>query len=93
MPFESIQINGHTDDIPLSGNGQFTSNWDLSAVRAIAVVSLFRKKSNEDKVLVPLLSATGYSKHRPVVLNDSELNRARNRRIEILLLYSEEKDK
>lgn len=87
--FQSIQINGHTDDIPLRKNGKFPSNWELSAQRAIAVVRLFDQLSGENSRLVSLLSATGFSKNVPIKV-EGKLSRDKSRRIEILLLYSED---
>ncbi len=76
-----IMVAGHTDNIPIS-TGRFRSNWELSAARAVTVLhSLLRNKDiAEDRVLVKGLSDT-----QPVVSNDSPQNRAKNRRVELIL--------
>ncbi|MFV0519776.1 MAG: flagellar motor protein MotB [Lachnospirales bacterium] len=79
-----IKIEGHTDDVPISG-GIYKSNYYLSAARAIAVLEFLI--SNEG-INPAYLSAEGFGEFRPLVPNDSEENRAKNRRVEIKL-YSE----
>ena len=76
-----IMVAGHTDNIPISP-GRFRSNWELSAARAVTVLhSLLRNKGiAEDRVIVQGLSDTV-----PLVDNDSPQNRARNRRVELIL--------
>jgi len=80
-----IMIEGHTDDLPVSsGNqGRFHSNWDLSALRATAVVQYLQERVAIDP---RLLSATGYSMYYPIAKNDSPEHRSTNRRIEIVLV-------
>jgi chemotaxis protein MotB len=77
-PDVSIEIHGHTDDRPIS-NRRFPSNWELSADRATQVAkSLVQLGTN------PLrLSVKGFGEYRPLVPNDSDLNRLKNRRVEI----------
>jgi chemotaxis protein MotB len=76
-----ITVTGHTDNIPIS-TGRFRSNWELSSARAVTVLhSLLRNQDiAEDRVVVQGLADT-----RPVVANDSPDNRARNRRVELIL--------
>ena len=83
--YQSVQIEGHTDDVPIV-TLQFPSNWELSSARAIAVLRLF-----VDKVGINprTLVATGYGKYRPVASNTTSIGRSKNRRIEIVLVYSE----
>ena len=78
-----IQIEGHTDDRPIQGNlaRRYSTNWELSAARAIAVVRFLESKNVSPK----RLSAVAYSFHRPAAGNDSEEERAKNRRIVILM--------
>ena len=80
-----IMIKGHTDNVPIGKNikEDFPSNWELSAMRAINVVHYLQEKVG---ISPKVLSATGYSKFRPVAANDTPEGRAQNRRIEITLL-------
>jgi len=78
---QSIQIEGYTDDAPISTN-QFPSNWELSAARASSVVRLFIGNG----VAEPRLSVIGYGPNRPVASNDTNDGRARNRRVTIMIL-------
>ncbi|MBE0490481.1 MAG: OmpA family protein, partial [Halomonas sp.] len=76
-----IVIEGHTDDIPIY-DSRFRSNWDLSAMRSATVANLLL----EDPELDPnRLTVMGHADTRPLVPNDSEVDRARNRRVEITL--------
>lgn len=77
----SVRVEGHTDNRPIS-TARFPSNWDLSAARAVEVVR-FLVSVGVDPAM---LSAVGYGSHHPVVANDTPENRARNRRIEIVLV-------
>lgn len=78
----SIQIEGHTDNIPIR-TSYFPSNWELSAARAIAVGKYLidNKSFSESKI-----ACTGYGEYRPIVENDSNTNRAMNRRVEIKIV-------
>lgn len=77
----SIIIAGHTDNVPI-GNSHFRSNWDLSAERAVSVAHIMLK----DGHLIPQqVEVVGHADAHPVVPNDSPENRARNRRVEILI--------
>lgn len=75
-----IQIDGHTDDVPISTT-QFKDNWALSTARATSVVDLMIG----DGVPPARLGAGGYAWYRPVGSNDTEAGRERNRRVEILV--------
>ncbi|MDR1227843.1 MAG: flagellar motor protein MotD [Azoarcus sp.] len=75
-----ITVEGHTDNLPIN-NYRFPSNWELSAVRASAVVRLFV----ESGVFPDRLTAAGYADQRPVAGNDTETGRARNRRVAIMI--------
>ncbi|GAB3250199.1 flagellar motor protein MotD [Chitinimonas naiadis] len=76
-----IQIEGHTDNVPIA-SPQFPSNWELSAARAGTVVRLFEANGVAAKRLVAL----GYAENRPMEPNDSATGRARNRRVTIQIL-------
>ena len=76
-----IIIAGHTDDQPISTE-RFRSNWDLSAARANSVVHYLLEFTN---VKSSRLAAMGYADSRPLAPNDSEENRALNRRVEVII--------
>jgi chemotaxis protein MotB len=78
----AIRIEGHTDDVPMRA-GLFASNWDLSTARATRVVQLFIERTG---VAAGRLSAAGYAEFHPRVANDSPEHRARNRRVDIVVL-------
>jgi chemotaxis protein MotB len=79
MPF---RIGGHTDDIPVH-NQRFASNWELSAARASKVLRYFIERW---EIPATMLSAVGYGEHQPLVPNTTDKNRAKNRRVSIVLL-------
>lgn len=71
-----IVVEGHTDNVPI-WTKQFASNWELSTARATNVVKLLLEADFKPK----RLSAVGYGEHHPIVANDTEPNRKRNRRV------------
>ncbi len=75
------RVEGHTDDVPIATQ-EFPSNWDLSADRAIGVVRFLV----EQGVDPAKISASGFGEFSPIESNDTDEGRARNRRIEILLV-------
>ncbi|MGB3146308.1 MAG: OmpA family protein, partial [Paracoccaceae bacterium] len=77
-----IRVDGHTDDVPLSGLGEFADNWELSQGRALSVV---RYMQNELGVPPERLAATGFGEYRPVATGETPEARAQNRRIELKL--------
>jgi chemotaxis protein MotB len=81
-PENNIQIEGHTDDVPIN-TPQYPSNWELSAARAIAVLRFFVEESSMDP---RRLSAVGLGKYHPLAPNDSPENRRLNRRVDIVIL-------
>lgn len=79
-----VMVEGHTDDLPIRGGaGKFASNWELSTSRATQVVRYLIEKCG---VPAGMLSAAGYAEFHPVVPNTGERARARNRRIDIIVL-------
>ncbi|GMV23089.1 MAG: hypothetical protein AMXMBFR57_30380 [Acidimicrobiia bacterium] len=76
-----IRIEGHTDDTPITTT-RYASNWDLSAARATEVIRFLLAQTS---IAPPRLSAAGYGEFRPVAVNDSPDNRARNRRVDIVV--------
>lgn len=77
-----IMVEGHTDDWPIN-NKEFPSNWELSTARATNVVKYFMEKT---AIKAGRLMAAGYSKYRPLFDNDTSEHRAKNRRVEIVVL-------
>jgi len=77
-----IRVEGHTDNVPIH-SGLFASNWELSTARATRVVQFLIDECGLDAVR---LSAAGYAEHRPRVPNDTPETRARNRRVDIVVL-------
>ena len=75
----AVLVEGHTDDKPIS-RGDFHSNWELSVARAFGVIRYFIEEEN---IPPQRLSAVGYGEYKPLYPNDTEENRAKNRRIEI----------
>jgi chemotaxis protein MotB len=77
-----VRLEGHTDAIPIH-TARFRSNWELSAARAIAVLDLLT-----DRFEIPRerLAIAGYADTAPLAANDSEAGRARNRRVDIVIL-------
>jgi len=79
-----IRVEGHTDNLPINTD-RFPSNWELSVLRATNVVHVLI----EDGGLDPeRLSATGYGEFRPIADNKTEAGRARNRRVDLIVLRS-----
>jgi len=83
-----VQIEGHTDNMPIS-SAQYPSNWELSAARASSVVRLFEANG----VAAHRLTAIGYADNRAVEENDTPEQRARNRRVTLLILADTATDK
>ena len=77
-----IRVDGHTDDVPLSGLGEYADNWELSQARALSVV---RYMMNDLGMDPRRLAPTGFGEYRPVVGGSSPEARAQNRRIELKL--------
>jgi chemotaxis protein MotB len=80
----SLRVEGHTCNLPIN-TFQFPSNWELSTARATNVL---RFLANQVGIEPERLSATGYGEFRPIVPNTSEVNRSRNRRVDIVVLKS-----
>lgn len=78
-----VVVEGYTDNVPMN-NSLFSSNWELSTGRALSVL---RYLSEERSVDPTRLSAKGYGEYHPIVPNDSESNKAKNRRVNIVLVY------
>jgi len=81
---KAIRVEGHTDNVKIGGAlaRAFASNWELSAARAINVARYLQRLGVDPA----LLSASAYGEYRPVSENDTPEGRAKNRRIEIVLV-------
>jgi chemotaxis protein MotB len=79
---ENLRIEGHTDNIPIH-NSHFPSNWELSTSRATELVRLFIVRYHVEP---NRLSAAGFAEYHPVDDNSIPEGRARNRRIDIVIL-------
>ncbi|MCC5948838.1 MAG: flagellar motor protein MotB [Nitriliruptoraceae bacterium] len=80
-----LMVEGHTDDIPLDRNGY--TNWNLSTDRAVAVL----QRMIEEHDLPPdRVGAVGYGEYHPLESNGSDEGRARNRRVDIVVLIEED---
>lgn len=79
-----IRVEGHTCDLPIK-TGQYPSNWELSVSRAVNVARFLIEKVdfNPERVAV-----AGYGQYRPIAPNINEENRARNRRVDIVIINS-----
>jgi len=76
-----VLIEGHTDNVPYSGKGTVTDNWDLSTKRATAVARVLIANNVSPKQI----TAAGRSKYLPTASNSTVSGKAKNRRIEIIL--------
>ncbi|MBS1668367.1 MAG: OmpA family protein [Bacteroidetes bacterium] len=79
-PDISVNIEGHTDSIPI--HGKYLDNWDLSTARANAIVRILTENYKVDPKRV---ESSGHSKYDPVDSNDTPEGRAKNRRTDIIL--------
>ncbi|HTY20577.1 MAG TPA: OmpA family protein [Geobacteraceae bacterium] len=79
-----IRIEGHTDNVQISGSlaVKYPSNWELSAVRAVNVTRYLQQQGIDPT----LLSAIAYGEYHPVASNDTDEGKVKNRRIEIILV-------
>lgn len=76
-----LRVDGHTDNVPLSGTGRIRDNWELSSSRATSVVRFLIEQGIPANRLV----AAGFGEFQPLNTGDSDEARAQNRRIELKL--------
>jgi chemotaxis protein MotB len=76
-----LRVDGHTDNSPLSGNGRYRDNWELSSARATSVVKYLISKGVPANRLV----AAGFGEFQPIAQGDTPDVRNQNRRIELKL--------
>jgi chemotaxis protein MotB len=77
-----IRIEGHTDNLPIQ-TWRYPSNWELSTGRAVSVL---RYLIDSGLVEEDRMSAEGFGEFHPLYDNDTPENRARNRRVEIIVV-------
>ena len=84
---EPIQVEGHTDDLPIATH-EYRSNWELSAARAASVARFLI-----DEGIAPgRMGAAGYAEFRPLAANRDAESRQRNRRVTLMVLSADEKN-
>lgn len=76
-----LRVDGHTDNVPLSGAGLIKDNWELSQARALSVVKFFISQGIPAQRLV----AAGFGEFQPLEVGDTVEARSKNRRIELKL--------
>jgi len=81
-----IRIEGHTDSDPLLPGARYETNWELSVARASRVV---RHLIEVEELAPERFTAAGYSKYHPIAPNDTATNKAKNRRVDIVILRAE----
>jgi chemotaxis protein MotB len=77
-----VRLEGHTDSVPIH-NSRFRSNWELSAARGIAMLELLKSQCGVDE---KQLAMAGYADTSPVESNATATGRARNRRVDLVIL-------
>ena len=82
LPDCALRVEGHTDDVPIS-TAQFASNWELSSSRASSIARLLLRHAN---VRPEQMSVAGYAEFHPVANNATAEGRAKNRRVDIVIL-------
>ena len=83
-----IQVEGHTDNIPIR-SARYRSNWELSSARAVSVA---HELMRGDDINPRRFEVSGFADTKPLVANNSRENRARNRRVEIVIQQGVEED-
>ena len=84
-----IKVEGHTDTDPILYTSEFPTNWELSSTRSSNVLRyLVEKRGIEGN----RISLSGYSYYRPIAPNDTPENKAKNRRVDIVILGSSYED-
>jgi chemotaxis protein MotB len=80
-----VRLEGHTDNQPIH-NDRFNNNWELSSARSIAMLQMMTTRFG---IPVQRLAVAGYADVEPVASNDSDDGRARNRRVDVVILSSQ----
>ncbi len=82
LPAGGLRVEGHTDNIPIR-TAQFASNWELSSARACNIAHLLLRHPN---IQAQKFSVSGYAEFHPVASNATEEGRAKNRRVDLVIL-------
>jgi chemotaxis protein MotB len=82
-----IRLEGHTDSVPIH-TARFKNNWELSTARSIALLQLLEERFGLDS---SRFAVAGYAQTMPIASNDTEEGKARNRRVEIVILGWQDK--
>lgn len=80
-----LRVEGHTDNVPIS-TSQFPSNWELSTARATNGLKYLLRNFDVD---ANKISATGFAEYRPIADNATTEGRAKNRRVDLVMLSAE----
>ena len=81
MPKHRFQVEGHTDNVPIHTD-RYPSNWELSSARALGVVKAMLAAGMDARAL----SVAGFGEYHPSATNDTDVGKAQNRRIEIVVV-------
>ena len=84
-----IEVAGHSDSDRMPSNGKYPSNWELSSARASSVVRFLIKNHNFNP---RIFTAVGYADTVPIVPNATDENKAKNRRVEIIVLKNKNRN-
>lgn len=82
---KQIRIEGHTDSDSIINTANYPTNWELSAIRATNVLRFLVEKQD---IKGDRISSAGYSYYRPVAPNDTAENKAKNRRVDLVIMKS-----
>lgn len=80
-----IRLEGHTDSVPINTE-RFRSNWHLSCSRAVSMLQLFSERFD---IPAERMGVAGFADTAPVAANDTPAGRAKNRRVDIVVLNEE----
>ena len=82
LPESGLRVEGHTDDVPIATE-QYGSNWELSSARASSIARLLLRHAN---VRAERMAVAGYAQFHPIAGNETAAGRARNRRVDVVVL-------